>query len=128
MKCLADDFFFLLVTFEKKIKKLGLGPKTVKIRKNIIFAGEADIKVIIFHSFKRPDGPDKLEPLRLLSRGREKDKGVTFFGQFAPDFQVAANPAENLDMGKKRRNLHFRLNVARVPLRVKSSHDFILEL
>lgn len=107
------------MAFEDKIEELGSGFQLVKSGQDGVFAAKADVEGLPLKCFKRVDGSLKFEPSRPLPFRCEKDKGMASSDELVSDLQAAANPTKDFDMGKKRGNLHFRLNVARVRLPVK---------
>ena len=121
MQIATGDFPLPFVSLKDEIEELGSSPEPGKIGQDGIFTADSDVEAVLVQDRKRPDGACELEPIREFSFRRKQDEGVAEFGELVADLQVAADSSINLDVRKKRRNLHFRLNVARTPFSVKLS-------
>jgi len=99
---------FHFVAFKDKIEKLGAGPEPVKMGQDGIFAAESDIVLVVAEGRQRPAEALKVQPVRRLPLGVEKDKAVPALDELIADLDIAADSAEDLHMGQQSGDFHGR--------------------
>ena len=102
----SDDGLFLFVSFEDEDEGFETGANPLELGKYRVLAAEGGVEFLRLQVREGFDDAVKFKPGRRGALRMEEDEAVASYGKFVPDFEVAPDSAEDLDMRKNSGDFH----------------------